>query len=146
MPVRVAVILNRKGADVVTVPPSATLSAAAELLAEHDIGALVVSADGRTVSGIVSERDVVRQLARAGAQRLQSRVDEVMTANVTTCDRDATVDQLMATMTQQRVRHVPVVEHGALVGIISIGDVVKSRLDELELQAQALEQYVSGAR
>ena len=145
MPVRVAVILNRKGAEVVTVPPDATLLEATRLLAEHDVGALVVSADGRTVAGILSERDIVRQLARARESRPQTAVAEVMTADVTTCTRETTVDELMSTMTRQRVRHVPVVEDGQLAGIISIGDVVKSRLDELELRAQALQQYVSGA-
>ena len=141
---RVAVLLNRKSAEVVTIPPDATLTAAADLLARHDIGALVVSSDGRTVAGIVSERDIVRQLARYGADRLGATVAEAMTAAVITCQRDTTVDDLMATMTMRRVRHVPVVEHGELAGIISIGDVVKSRLDELELQAQALQEYVGG--
>ena len=145
MSVRVAVILNRKGAEVVTVPPGASLLQATRLLAQHRVGALVVSPDGRTAAGILSERDIVRHLARVGEPRLQTAVAEVMTADVTTCTRDTTVDELMATMTTQRVRHVPVVEGGELAGIVSIGDVVKSRLDELELRAQALQQYVSGA-
>ncbi|CAN5165849.1 CBS domain-containing protein [soil metagenome] len=143
--VRVSVILERKGREVATVAATATLLDAAHALAEHDIGALVVSEDGHTVDGIISERDLVRQCARSGPGCWDRPVREAMTAEVRTCDPSATADDLMATMTELRIRHVPVVVDGGLVGIVSIGDVVKTRLDDLELQAEALEQYVTGS-
>jgi CBS domain-containing protein len=145
MTVRVGVILARKGSDVATIRPGATLAEAARTLAEHNIGALVVSDDGRTVEGVLSERDIVRLLARAEGDRMTVTVAEVMTTDVTTCGRDTTADELMVTMTGRRIRHVPVVEDGHLAGIVSIGDVVKSRIDELETQAEALQDYVTGS-
>lgn len=145
MTVQVAVILGRKGSEVVTIAPGATLAAAVTALAERNVGALVVSADGQGVDGVVSERDVVRCLAGSGAGALAMTVGEVMTAEVHTCRRDTTADELMATMTARRIRHVPVVEGGRLAGIVSIGDVVKSRIDELETQTEALEGYVTGS-
>lgn len=145
MSVRVSVILARKSADVVTIPADATLLAAGQALAEHDIGALVISSDGRAVDGIVSERDLVRQCARSGPGCWERSVAEVMTTDVTTCGPDATLDELMATMTQRRIRHVPVVADGHLAGIVSIGDVVKARLDDLQVQAETLEEYVTGS-
>lgn len=145
MSVRVSVILKRKGGDVVTVAPDASLSTAAAALTEHNIGALVVSADGRTVDGIVSERDIVRCVARFGPQCLEGPVSEVMSTEVLTCEPDSPVDDLMATMSGRRIRHMPVVDNGVLAGMISIGDVVKSRLDQLELQAEALERYITGS-
>lgn len=145
MTVRVAVILNRKGADVATIAPEATLADAVRALAEHNVGALVVSRDGRRVDGVVSERDIVRRLATSGAGSLDLAVADAMTADVTTCSRDATVDQLMATMTERRIRHIPVVQDGQLVGIVSIGDVVKSRMDELETETEVLHEYVTGS-
>lgn len=145
MTVRVGVILDRKGGEVVTISPDASIAAATERLRQHNIGALVVSPDGRAVGGILSERDIVRRMADEGAGCLQRSVSEVMTTEVTTCGRDRTADELMALMTHSRIRHVPVVEGGDLIGIISIGDVVKSRMDELETKAQALEEYVTGS-
>lgn len=145
MAVRVSVILDRKGRDVVTVPSDAMLLSAADKLRQHNIGALVVSSDGTAVEGILSERDVVRELARVGTGIVNRTVSEVMTDDVTTCTTQATVDDLMAMMSQRRIRHVPIVDDGKLAGIVSIGDVVKTRLDELEVENQSLEHYVTGA-
>lgn len=142
---RVSVILARKGSTVATIPPHATLAEAASALAEHDVGALVVSSDGTGMQGILSERDLVRHVARGGTRSLRAPVAEVATTDVTTCGLETTIDELMAMMTERRIRHVPVVADGALAGIVSIGDVVKSRLDELELQAQTLQDYVTGS-
>jgi CBS domain-containing protein len=141
---QVSAILERKGDDVVTIGRDAMLLAVAEALSTHHVGALVVSDDGRGVQGIVSERDVVRAFARFGTAAVRRGVADIMSTEVETCQRDTTVDQLMALMTQRRVRHVPVLADGELAGIVSIGDVVKLRLDELEVQAETLEQYVSG--
>lgn len=145
MAVHISLILERKGTGVVTIKPGAMLLAAAGAMSEHNIGALVVSSDGTTVEGIVSERDVVRELARRGTGAVKQTVADLMSTDVTTCGPDATVDDLMSTMTKQRIRHVPIIDNGALVGIVSIGDVVKVRLDELEVEKESLEQYVTGA-
>jgi len=145
MTVQVAVILARKGTEVVTIRPDATLADAAASLGERDVGALVVSGDGRSVQGVLSERDIVRCLAESGAGALGRTVGEVMTAEVHTCERDTTADELMALMTTRRIRHVPVLEDDRLAGIVSIGDVVKSRIDELETQTEALQGYVTGS-
>ena len=145
MSVRVSVILRRKGSQVVTISPNATLSSAAQVMAEHNIGALLVSDDGRGLEGIVSERDLVRRLGQEGVACLDRPVAEAMTAEVATCSPETTVDQLMATMTDRHIRHLPVLVDGAVAGIVSIGDVVKSRLDELELRAETMEQYVTGS-
>ena len=143
---KVREILDAKGQSVVTIRPDATLSTAVHRLALERIGALVVSDDGVRVAGILSERDVVAGLARDGADLLAAgrRVADLMTRNVTTCGLDDTVKHLMAEMTRRRVRHLPVVEGGRLVGIVSIGDVVKSRLGEVELEATVLrEAYIA---
>lgn len=145
MAVPVSVILERKGAEVYTIARQVSVATAAEQLADHGIGALVVSADGRAVEGIVSERDLVRSLAQRGATALELTVEDVMSAEVTTCRPDTTIDQLMALMTERRIRHIPVLDDGGLVGLVSIGDVVKTRLDELEVQAEALADYVTGS-
>lgn len=144
MSVPASVVLTHKGREVHTVQPGVSLSEAARALAEHDVGALVVSGDGRGVEGIVSERDIVRVLGRDGGADLGQLVADVMQAEVVTCTPDTTVDELMAMMTEGRFRHVPVLSDGALVGIVSIGDVVRARLDELEVQTDALERYVTG--
>ena len=145
MTVHIAVILDRKGADVATIAPDATLADATARLAEHNIGALVVSRDGQTVEGMLSERDIVRNLAGAATEDVLSlRVADVMSTEVTTCTRESTADELMATMTNSLIRHVPVVEDGRLAGIVSIGDVVKSRMDELEIETVSLQEYVMG--
>lgn len=145
MGMRAGVVLSSKGGDVVTVAPDARVTDAVRLLARHGVGALVVSGDGERVDGILSERDIVRYLARSGAASLTLQVAEVMTADVFTCGPDTTVDELMALMTGRRIRHVPVVSDGRLVGIVSIGDVVKVRMDELEIEAETLQDYVTGS-
>lgn len=146
MSVRVSVILGRKGSDVVTIEPQATVAQAVSLLAEHNLGALVVAAEGSALDGIVSERDVVRELAASGAEVLTWTVERVMTTDVLTCEPESSTDTVMQVMTEHRARHLPVVEDGRLVGIVSIGDVVKSRIDELEMQAQSMEDYIGGVR
>ena len=145
MAVHISVILDRKGNNVVTIRPDAMLLAAAEAMSANNIGALVVSSDGRSVEGVISERDLVRDLARRGTGAVKRTVADLMSTDVTTCTPDATVDELMSTMTANRIRHVPIVQNGELAGIVSIGDVVKIRLDELEVERQSLEQYVTGA-
>jgi CBS domain-containing protein len=143
MSVPISTILDRKGRDVATTTASTALTEAVATLAERGIGALVVL-DGDRVAGIVSERDVVRRLQHApGIEGLE--VGEVMTSPALTCESSATVDDLMATMTEQRIRHLPVVDGGRLVGIVSIGDVVKWRIDELRTQTEQLEGYVRGS-
>lgn len=144
MAVQVSVILERKGNDVVTIRPDAMLLAAAESMSKHNIGALVVSPDDKTVVGIVSERDLVRDLARLGTGAVKRTVADIMSTDVATCGPDATVDDLMAAMSERRIRHVPILDDDALAGIVSIGDVVKMRLDELEVEKESLEQYVTG--
>jgi CBS domain-containing protein len=138
-------ILERKGRTVHTIAPERSLGDAVALLDEHQIGALVVSGDGTHVDGVISERDVVRMVAAAGASALERTVDESMTRNVATCSATTSIDDVMATMTEQRFRHLPVVVDGELAGLISIGDAVKSRIDELEVRAQNLESYVTGS-
>jgi len=138
-------IIGTKGMEVATIRQAATLSEAVAMLGEHGIGALVVSGDGRAIEGIVSERDIVRAAGRSGADALDATVGSVMSTDVITCARNDGVDRLMALMTERRIRHLPVVDdQGQLAGIISIGDVVKARLAELEQENQALSQYISG--
>jgi CBS domain-containing protein len=144
MSVRVSVILDRKGADVATIPPDATVIDALRALADHDVGALVVSAASDAVDGIISERDIVRRLADDGAAALEAPVKAVMTADVRTCGPDETADAVMETMTTHRGRHLPVVVDGRLVGIVSIGDVVKAHIDELTFEKESMESYISG--
>lgn len=144
MGVPVTVILDRKGADVATIGPDASVNDAATSLTDQGIGALVVSADGRGVDGVISERDIVREVSRTGAAALEAPVTDVMTLDVVTCEPTTSTDDLIATMTERRVRHVPVVTEGRLVGIVSIGDIVKWRMDELAEEAQQLEAYVTG--
>lgn len=138
-------ILGSKGNAVETIAQTATLFDAARQLGERKIGALVVSGDGRAIEGIVSERDIVRATSGGGAEALGNSVGSVMSTDVITCSCGDGVDQLMSLMTDRRIRHLPVVDdHGQLAGIISIGDVVKARLAELEHENQALTQYISG--
>lgn len=139
---QISQVLRHKGRDVATVDGSESVRTALELLARHGVGALVVSSDGRRIDGIVSERDVARGLHRRGAELLTDPVSSVMTAEVHTCRPDASVHELARVMTDRRVRHVPVVEDGALAGIVSIGDVVKARLDELETERAQLVDYI----
>lgn len=140
---RINDVIRRKGAVVVTINPDATVGELLEQLSQHGIGALVVSGDGQGVDGIVSERDVVRHLHSRGVTVLQARVSEIMSAEVITCGPDDSVEQLMRQMTELRVRHIPVVVDGALQGIVSIGDVVKHRMDELQLERDELVGYLN---
>ena len=137
-------VLRSKGDEVVTVPPDTDVAGLLALLAQHRIGAAVVSSDGSRVEGIVSERDVVRALAERGSAALQEPVRSICTTDVHTCVPDARIDDLMRVMTEQRIRHVPVVVDGALRGIVSIGDVVKHRMGELEQEKDALSSYITG--
>jgi len=138
-------LLRRKGSSVVCVRPDASVAELLDLLAEHGIGAVVVSADGAAVDGIVSERDVVRALRTGGAALLQSPVSAVMTSDVAVAAPADPLEDLMRLMTERRIRHVPVVADGRLCGIISIGDVVKSRIDELEADREHLIGYIRSA-
>ncbi|HYN31291.1 MAG TPA: CBS domain-containing protein, partial [Ilumatobacteraceae bacterium] len=123
----------------------ATLATATASLRDHGVGALVVSANGRTIDGILSERDVVRALAAHGGSTLGRDVASAMSAHVVVCRLDDSVDQLMVMMTDRRVRHLPVVDdHDELAGIVSIGDVVKARLGQLELENNQLYEYIQG--
>jgi CBS domain-containing protein len=137
-------ILRAKGRTVETIRPEATVGFAIHELAVKGIGALVVSPDGEKVDGVISERDVVRGLARHGPGLMDMRVADVMSRNVPTCSPQGSVKDVMATMTRSRQRHLPVVEDERLTGIVSIGDVVKNRLEELELQTNVLrEAYIA---
>lgn len=138
-------ILKLKADDaVVTVPRATTVREAADMLAKRKIGTVVVSDDGQTPQGILSERDIVRELAQKGAAVLSDRVEAHMTSKLVTCSRDASADAILATMTEKRFRHMPVVENGVLVGIITLGDVVKARLSELSMEKDALESMIMG--
>jgi CBS domain-containing protein len=137
-------ILRAKGARVVTIRPDATVGELVLRLRDAGIGAMVVSTDGRAVEGIVSERDVVRALAQHGARVVDRPVSDLMTRNVVTCAPRDSVKQLMAEMTRRRVRHLPVVADGALAGIVSIGDVVKNRLEEMETETNVLREAYIG--
>ena len=139
---QISQLLRRKGPAVATVQATASVRDALALLAEHGIGALVVSADGERIDGILSERDIARGLHERGAGLLGDPVSSVMTAEVHTCPPTASVHELAQTMTDHRIRHVPVVDEGRLVGIVSIGDVVKARLDELESERAQLVDYI----
>jgi CBS domain-containing protein len=135
------VVAAKSEQKVITVSPSATVRDLLGLLAEHNVGALVVSGDGATVDGIVSERDVVRRL-HGNTELLLSTVESIMTTDVHTCTPDDRLDDLMSLMTQRRIRHVPVCEEDQLVGIVSIGDVVKHKIDALQFERDQLDSYV----
>ncbi len=139
----VAQMLKGKSVGVITVTPANPVSMAAKLLADNRIGAVVVSANGTSIDGILSERDIVRVLAERGAAVLTAPVSELMTTKVITCRLNDSINEIMAMMSQGRFRHLPVAEHGALVGIISIGDVVKARVGEIEGEANALRAYIN---
>jgi CBS domain-containing protein len=143
--VQIGQLLRRKGHDVATIDGSRSVRDALALLAEKRIGALVVSADGRRIDGILSERDIARGLHDHGAGLLGEPVTSVMTAEVHTCVPGSQLTDLARLMTDERVRHVPVVDDDALVGIVSIGDVVKARLDELEEERRQLVDYIQTA-
>jgi CBS domain-containing protein len=132
-------ILRRKGRDTITVAPDATLQAAADTLSEHNIGALVVTEAGDRVVGVLSERDIVRALSADGPAALRATVRDVMSAEVLTCTPTDKVKDLMERVTRRRVRHLPVVEDTTVDGIISIGDLLKTRLEEMETEKQVLQ-------
>ena len=138
----VKAILSRKGSEVITMDPNAALSDAVSTLARHRIGAVVITGADREVVGILSERDIVRALAERGPGALDEPLGQVMTRKVLTCTGSETIGHLMERMTAGKFRHLPVVEDGRLAGIISIGDVVKSRLEEMEQESNALREYI----
>jgi CBS domain-containing protein len=135
------VIKGKSSNKVITIKPDATVRDLLALLAEHNIGAVIVSGDGTAVDGIVSERDVVRKL-NGNDETLDATVEQIMTAVVQTCEPGADVDELMALMTKHRIRHIPVIDDGELIAVISIGDVVKSRIGQLEFERDQLDSYV----
>jgi CBS domain-containing protein len=141
---RIRDVLRRKGDLVVTISPDEPVGALLDALAEHKVGALVVARGDGDVEGIVSERDVVRHLQARGASVLEETVSAIMTSPVHTAAPDTTLEELMVLMTERRFRHVPVVVDGRLVGIVSIGDVVKHRIDELQSERDQLTAYITG--
>ncbi|MEQ8697307.1 MAG: CBS domain-containing protein, partial [Bauldia litoralis] len=136
-------ILRRKGRDVVCAPPTQSVTEAARLMATKGIGSVLVLSDG-SIAGILSERDIVRGLSELGTACLAKPVAELMTRTVVTCSPQERIDRVMELMTDGRFRHVPVVEHGRLVGLVSIGDVVKHRLEEAQAEVEHLSAYVAG--
>jgi len=141
----VAHILKKKGRNVITVGPGQTLHEVASLLAKHRIGAVIVSTGGGGISGIISERDVVRVLAEAGASALSRPAQDFMTVKVRTCTPHDSEQHLMSLMTEHRIRHLPVLENGRLAGMISIGDVVKLRIESIESEAEQMKSYIATA-
>ncbi len=141
---KVSDVLRSKGSEVITIKPDETISGLLALLAEHRIGAVVVSTDGSSVEGIVSERDIVRHLHSSGTSVLEAPVSQIMTSEVTTGSADDNIADLAGTMTEMRVRHVPIVdEEGKLTAIVSIGDIVKHRLSELQSERDQLRDYIT---
>ncbi|MDT4942416.1 MAG: hypothetical protein QOJ34_2505 [Pseudonocardiales bacterium] len=144
---KISDILRHKSTDgraeVATIAPAETVSALLAILAEHNVGALVVMQDDAVV-GIVSERDVVRRIAERGAELLESPVESIMSSDVVSCSSQESVDSVAETMTERRIRHMPVIDDDRLVGIVSIGDVVSSRMRQLESDRGQLEQYIVG--
>ena len=143
---RVSDILRSKGDEIATIAPEATLADASRELASRRFGALVVSTDGTTIGGILSERDIVRLVAARGADALDATVREAMTAEVRTCVRSDSLEDLMRMMTEHRIRHLPVVDGDRLCGLVSIGDVVKRRVEQLENETKDLHEYIQGGR
>ena len=139
----ISIILKEKGRNVVTASPDDTLLEIAKTLAKHKIGCIVITDDDDQISGIVSERDIVRTLAEMGPAALEKPVSSCMTKKVITCGENDTIDRLMADMTANRFRHIPVVENEVLIGLISIGDVVKVRIAEAEMEAAAMRDYIA---
>jgi CBS domain-containing protein len=137
----IAQILKSKGRAVATARPDATLGEVIGKLAQKRIGAIVIVGDNGEVAGILSERDVIRRLGERGAEALQEQASQIMTTAVITCQESSTLDELMELMTQGRFRHVPVIEDGALVGIVSIGDIVKNHIAEVEMEVSAMRGY-----
>ncbi|MBJ2153296.1 CBS domain-containing protein [Paracoccus sp. IB05] len=140
----VSQILKTKPAGVITIAPEATVAEAAALLSEKRIGAIIVSSDGRTALGILSERDIVRELGRTGVTCLSAKVTELMTAKIVSCTSGDLNMDILQTMTDGRFRHMPVIENGEMLAIITLGDVVKARLQELSAEKDALEGMIMG--
>jgi CBS domain-containing protein len=136
------ILTGKSNANIATVSPGQTVAEAAKLLAQWKIGAVLATNDQGDLAGILSERDIVRGLARHGAKVEEMKVSELMTAEVLTCKPEDSIDSLMTTMTNNRIRHLPVLENGKLAGIITIGDVVKAKLDETTMQVDSLRDYV----
>jgi CBS domain-containing protein len=141
--VRISTLLANKGSAVTTIRGDATVAAAVDELSRHHVGALVVSDDGRSIDGIVSERDVVRKMSERGQAVVNDLVSSIMSSKVTTCSPADDTESLMRTMTERRIRHVPVLDDGRLCGIVSIGDVVKDRIEELEKNKTELIEYIT---
>jgi CBS domain-containing protein len=139
----VAAILKSKGRGVVTTTPNKSLLEVAQLLEEHRIGCIVIEGDDGKVAGIVSERDLVRAIGQSGSKVLKEPVSNYMTKTVVTAREADTIDRLMSEMTSHRFRHMPVVERGRLIGLVSIGDVVKMRIAEAEMEAAAMREYIT---
>ncbi|MDG1280075.1 MAG: CBS domain-containing protein [Pseudorhodobacter sp.] len=138
------ILATKSGEGVVTVAPGSSLAGAAEVLSAKRIGAIIVSEDGKHVAGILSERDIVRELGKRGVACMSDTVDAVMTAKIVGCSKSDTADQVMQKMTDGRFRHMPVMEGDEMIGLISIGDVVKARLAELSMEKDALEGMIKG--
>ena len=143
---RISDVLRAKGAQVITITPDTTVRRLLAILAEHRIGAVVVSRDGVRVDGIASERDIVRAFAKRGAAVMSEAITKIYTAEVHTVTPSTELEEVARMMTEHRIRHAPVTVDGRLRGIVSIGDVVKSRIDELETEQAALTDYISGTR
>ena len=141
----VKAILAAKGGDILSIEPTADLAAAAKLLSTHRIGAVIIRGAGGRLAGILSERDIVRALAEHGAAALDLPVGQVMTRNVATCGEEDIVASIMERMTAGKFRHMPVVENDKLIGLISIGDVVKQRVEEVERESEAIRDYIRTA-
>lgn len=140
---RISDVLKSKGTAVITIAPQESVAGLLELLTRHNIGAVVVSRDGRGVDGIVSERDVVRRLEAVGADVLALSVADIMTTDVFTCQPDDDIADTAASMTEHRIRHLPVVRNGELTAIVSIGDIVKNRIDQLQEERDHLVGYIN---
>ena len=138
-------ILRTKGRSVITIKPDARIEAAIALLRRHEVGAVVVSSDDLKIEGVLSERDIVHAFAGHGAGALTLAVSEIMTRRVITCGPDDSIADLMKLMTDRRIRHLPVLRNGVLGGLVSIGDVVKNRLDEIESEASSMREFIAGA-
>ncbi len=138
------ILKSKSSATVMTVSPDATVSEAAQILAKHRIGTVVVSGDGQTPDGILSERDIVRELANSGSGCLDAKVSTYMTKKLVTCERGSNVEDVLRQMTEGRFRHMPVLEDGKLVGIVTLGDVVKAQLTEVAMEKDALEGMIRG--
>ncbi|EPX79132.1 CBS domain-containing protein [Litoreibacter arenae] len=138
-------ILKQKADDgVVTIAPGAAVSDAAKILSDRKIGSVVVSSDNKTALGILSERDIVREIGQRGSVCLSETVESMMTSKLVTCVSSDRADNILATMTEGRFRHMPVVENGEMIGLITLGDVVKARLSELAMEKDALEGMIMG--